>query len=207
MPGTTPLMRKTPMTEIDADGLRRKYAQERAKRLRPEGIDQYVQPKGRLAHLRRDPYAEVVERGAKSDHVTFTCVGGTWYWNRYPGAQCDTASMIYLPLLEETGYMPSERYAHAPEIIEHCNRIATHYGLHEGALFHTEVTDLEWDADRCRWIVRTDRGDEFTSRFVALGMGPLHVAKLPGISGIETFEGHAFHTSRWDYAYTGGSPD
>jgi len=224
------------MTEIDADGLRRKYAQERAKRLRPDGNDQYVQLKGQLAHLRRDPYAEVADRVAKRDHVAFTFVGGgfaglvtgarlkeagladvrivekaggfggTWYWNRYPGAQCDTASMIYLPLLEETGYVPSERYAHAPEIIEHCNRIATHYGLHEGALFHTEVTDLEWDAGRCRWIVRTDRGDEFTSRFVALGMGPLHVAKLPGIGGIETFEGHAFHTSRWDYAYTGGSP-
>ncbi|HYS31119.1 MAG TPA: NAD(P)-binding protein, partial [Streptosporangiaceae bacterium] len=143
-------MRKTPMTEIDADGLRRKYAQERAKRLRPDGNDQYVQLKGQLAHLRRDPYAEVADRDAKRDHVTFTFVGGgfaglvtgarlkeagladvrivekaggfggTWYWNRYPGAQCDTASMIYLPLLEETGYMPSERYAHAPEIIEHC---------------------------------------------------------------------------------------
>ena len=103
--------------------------------------------------------------------------------------------------------MPTERYAHAPEILEHCNRIATRYGLHDNALFHTEITDLEWDADRCRWIVRTDRGDEFTSQFVAIGTGPLHVAKLPGIPGIETFGGHAFHTSRWDYAYTGGDPD
>jgi cyclohexanone monooxygenase len=133
--------------------------------------------------------------------------GGTWYWNRYPGAQCDTASMIYLPLLEETGHVPSERYVHAPEILEHCNRIAARFGLHENALFHTEVTALEWDEARRVWIVRTDRGDKFTSQFVAIGTGPLHVAKLPGIPGIETFGGHAFHTSRWDYAYTGGDPD
>ncbi|HEX9030408.1 MAG TPA: NAD(P)/FAD-dependent oxidoreductase [Streptosporangiaceae bacterium] len=219
----------------DLDALRHRYAQERAKRLRPDGNDQYLELKGALAHLRQDPYASRVEREARHDHVTVTFVGGgfaglvtgarlreigipdvrivekaggfggTWYWNRYPGAQCDTASLIYLPLLEETGYMPSERYAHAPEILAHCDRIATRYGLHDQALFHTEVTDLEWDG--CRWIVRTDRGDEFTSQFVALGTGPLHVAKLPGIPGIETFAGHAFHTSRWDYAYTGGDPE
>ena len=132
--------------------------------------------------------------------------GGTWYWNRYPGAQCDTAAMIYMPLLEETGHMPTELYAHAPEILEHCERIGKQYGLHDNALFHTEVTDLEWDAARRRWIVRTNREDEFTAQFVAIGTGPLHVAKLPGIPGIETFAGHAFHTSRWDYAYTGGDP-
>jgi cation diffusion facilitator CzcD-associated flavoprotein CzcO len=219
---------------LDIDALRRRYADERAKRLRPDGNDQYLELKGALAHLRQDPYASRLEREARHDHVTVTFVGGgfaglvtgarltemgvpevrivdkaggfggTWYWNRYPGAQCDTASLIYLPLLEETGHMPSERYVHAPEILEHCDRIATRYGLHDNALFHTEVTDLEWDGRR--WIVRTDRGDEFTSQFVALGTGPLHVAKLPGIPGIETFAGHAFHTSRWDYAYTGGDP-
>ncbi|HVB41912.1 MAG TPA: NAD(P)/FAD-dependent oxidoreductase [Streptosporangiaceae bacterium] len=224
------------MTEADVDGLRHRYASERDKRLRPDGNDQYVELKGQFAHLLQDPYTERVERAARHDHVTVTFVGGgfaglvtgarlreagiedvrivekgggfggTWYWNRYPGAQCDTASMIYLPLLEETGYMPSERYAHAPEILEHCDRIAARYGLHEGALFHTEVTDLEWDGAGSRWIVRTNRGDEFTSQFVAIGTGPLHVAKLPGIPGIETFGGHSFHTSRWDYAYTGGDP-
>ena len=225
------------MTDVDIDGLRRRYARERAKRLRPDGNDQYLELKGQFARFRQDPYAERLERDEKRDHVTATLVGGgfaglvtgarlsesgvadvrivekaggfggTWYWNRYPGAQCDTASMIYLPLLEETGYMPSERYAHAPEILEHCNRIATRYGLRDNALFHTEITDLEWDAARCRWIVRTDRGDEFTSQFVAIGTGPLHVAKLPGIPGIESFAGHAFHTSRWDYGYTGGDPE
>ena len=223
--------------EVDADALRRRYALERDKRLRPDGNDQYIQLKGRFAGFLRDPYAERVDRAPRRDHVTATFVGGgfaglvtgarlketgipdvrivekaggfggTWYWNRYPGAMCDTASMIYLPLLEETGHIPSERYAHAPEIVDHCNRIASHYGLADGALLHTEVTDLEWDARRCAWIVRTDRDDEFTSTFVAIGAGPLHVAKLPGIPGIETFLGHEFHTSRWDYRYTGGSPE
>jgi cation diffusion facilitator CzcD-associated flavoprotein CzcO len=224
------------VTEADYAALRRRYAQERAKRLRPDGNDQYLELKGQYAGLLDDPYTERVGRDAKRDHVTVAFIGGgfaglvtgarlkeagiddvrivekgggfggTWYWNRYPGAQCDTAAMIYMPLLEETGHVPSERYAHAPEILEHCNRIAKHYGLDEGALFHTRVTDLEWDAPGCRWIVRTDRGDEFTAQFIATGTGPLHVPKLPGIPGIETFAGHSFHTSRWDYAYTGGDP-
>ena len=132
--------------------------------------------------------------------------GGTWYWNRYPGAQCDTASFVYMPLLEETGHMPTEKYAHAPEILEHCQRIGKQFGLYDGALFHTEVTDLTWDDERARWIVRTNRGDAFTAHFVTMGTGPLHVAKLPGIPGLESFTGHSFHTSRWDYAYTGGDP-
>ena len=133
--------------------------------------------------------------------------GGTWYWNRYPGAQCDTASFVYMPLLEETGHMPTEKYAHAPEILEHCQRIGKQFGLYDNALFHTEVTDLEWDADRSRWIIRTNRGDEFTAQFLGMGTGPLHVPKLPGIPGIESFKGHSFHTSRWDYDYTGGDPE
>ena len=133
--------------------------------------------------------------------------GGTRYWNRYPGAQCDTSAMIYMQLLEETGHMPSERYVRAPEILEHCDRIAKHYGLHDDTLLHTQVTDLEWDVGRCRWIVRANRGDEFTAQFVGMGTGTLHVAKLPGIPGIGSFTGHAFYTSRWDYAYTGGDPE
>src|SRR5690606_37717668 len=116
------------------------------------------------------------------------------------------ASYVYMPLLEETGHMPTEKYAHAPEILEHCQRIGRHYGLYERALFHTEVTGLEWDDDRARWVVCTNRGDRFTARFVGMGIGPLHVPKLPGIPGIDDFRGHAFHTSRWDYAYTSGDP-
>jgi cation diffusion facilitator CzcD-associated flavoprotein CzcO len=109
-----------------------------------------------------------------------------------------------MPLLEETGHMPTEKYAHGPEILEHCQRIGKQYGLYDNALFHTQVTDMTWDDERSRWRIRTNRGDDFTARFVAMGTGPLHVPKLPGIPGIESFSGHSFHTSRWDYAYTGG---
>ncbi|TVS09007.1 MAG: NAD(P)/FAD-dependent oxidoreductase [Gammaproteobacteria bacterium] len=221
---------------IDKDALRRKYAEERAKRLRPDGNNQYLRLEGQLSHYLDDPYTPLVERAPKTDHVTFAFIGGgfaglvtgarlkeagvddvriiekggdfggTWYWNRYPGAQCDTAAFVYMPLLEETGHMPSEKYTHAPEILEHCQRIGKQYSLYDNALFHTEVKDLVWDDDQSYWIVRTNRGDEFTAQFVGMGTGPLHVPKLPGIPGIMTFRGHSFHTSRWDYDYTGGDP-
>ena len=222
---------------IDKPALLAKYRAERDKRLRPEGNAQYLQVKGTLAHYLDDPYTPFVERAPKTDHVTFAFVGGgfaglvtgarlveagitdvrivekggdfggTWYWNRYPGAQCDTASMIYMPLLEETGHQPTEKYAHAPEILAQCQRIGRQYGLYDNALFHTEVEDLAWDEANQRWLIRTNRGDEFTADFIGLGTGPLHVPKLPGIPGIESFKGHAFHTSRWDYDYTGGDPN
>jgi len=111
-------------------------------------------------------------------------VGGTWYWNRYPGAQCDTAAFVYLPLLEETGHMPSEKYTHGPEILDHSRRIGRHYDLYDRAVFSTEVTSLDWDDDARRWIIRTNRGDAMRARFVAMGTGPLHRPKLPGIDGI-----------------------
>ncbi|HVE93748.1 MAG TPA: NAD(P)/FAD-dependent oxidoreductase, partial [Acidimicrobiales bacterium] len=226
----------TETPSIDKDALKARYAEERAKRLRPDGNDQYLQLRGQLAHYLDDPYTPLTERAPLTDHVTVAFIGGgfaglvtgarlkeagvhdvrivekggdfggTWYWNRYPGAQCDTASFVYMPLLEETGHMPTEKYARGPEILEHCQRIGKQYGLYDNALFHTEVTDLEWDTTRSAWIVRTNRGDEFTAQFLAMGTGPLHVPKLPGIEGIETFRGHSFHTSRWDYAYTGGDP-
>jgi len=224
------------VTTIDKAALRQKYAQERAKRLRPDGNDQYLQVKDQLAHYLEDPYTPVTERAPLTDHVQVAFIGGgfaglvtgarlkeqgiddvriiekggdfggTWYWNRYPGAQCDTASFVYMPLLEETGHMPSEKYCHAPEILEHCQRIGKQFGLYDKALFHTEVTDLEWDDGRSRWIIRTHRGDELTAQFLGMGTGPLHVPKLPGVPGIESFRGHSFHTSRWDYDYTGGDP-
>ncbi|KAL1982748.1 hypothetical protein VTN96DRAFT_930 [Rasamsonia emersonii] len=130
--------------------------------------------------------------------------GGTWYWNRYPGAACDVESYIYLPLLEETGYMPSERYAKGPEIFAYAKRLAAHYGLYEKALFQTEVLKLEWNEQEKLWIVSTNRGDRLRAKFVASTSGPLHKPKLPGVKGIDTFAGHSFHASRWNYQYTGG---
>ena len=133
--------------------------------------------------------------------------GGTWYWNRYPGAQCDIEAYIYLPLLEELGYVPTEKYAHAPEILAHSRAIGRHYDLYRGAVFQTEVTAMRWDDAAARWIVETNRGDRLRARFVVMANGPLNRPKLPGIPGVESFAGHAFHTSRWDYAYTGGDAD
>ena len=133
--------------------------------------------------------------------------GGTWYWNRYPGAQCDVESYIYLPLLEELGYMPKEKYSHAPEILEHSRAIGRHFDLYDGALFQTGVEELRWDDGERRWLVSTDRGDMIRARFVSLASGPLNRPKLPGIPGIRDFKGHTFHTSRWDYDYTGGTAE
>ncbi len=216
--------------------LRERYRVEREKRLRPEGNQQYLEPSGRYAHLMDDPWTERVDREPVTEDVTVAVVGagfaglvtgarlvdagvtdlrildgggdvgGAWYWNRYPGAMCDTAAMVYLPLLEETGYVPSKKYVYAPEIQGHARRIAEHWDLYRHALFSTQVTDLRWDAAAHRWIVRTDRGDTIRARYVTMGTGPLHRPKLPGIPGIQEFGGTAFHTSRWDYAATGGDP-
>ena len=221
---------------IDKETIRLKYLAERDKRLRADGNNQYLQITGQFSHYLDDPYTPVVERAPKTDHVQFAFIGGgfaglatgarlveagitdvriiekggdfggTWYWNRYPGAQCDTASMVYMPLLEETGHMPSEKYAHAPEILAHSQRIGRHFKLYDNALFHTQVSSLTWQEDASRWRITTNRGDDFTAQYIGLGTGPLHIPKLPGIPGIESFKGHSFHTSRWDYAYTGGDP-
>ena len=133
--------------------------------------------------------------------------GGTWYWNRYPGAACDVESYIYLPLCEELGFVPKEKYTHAPEILEHSHNIGKKYDLYKDACLQTEVTGLEWDEQQSNWIVRTNRNDAMRARFVVMSNGPLNRPKLPGIKGISDFKGHTFHTSRWDYAYTGGGPE
>lgn len=131
--------------------------------------------------------------------------GGTWYWSRYPGAACDVESYIYMPLLEETGYVPTEKYAKGPEIFAHLQRIANHFDLYPNGLFQTTVKDLRWSDEESRWTVTTDRGDVIRARFAVTAGGILHKAKLPGIPGIETFKGKSFHTGRWDFDYTGGS--
>ncbi|MEM7016924.1 MAG: NAD(P)/FAD-dependent oxidoreductase [Pseudomonadota bacterium] len=133
--------------------------------------------------------------------------GGTWYWNRYPGAMCDTEAYIYLPLCEELNFVPKEKYTRAPEILQHSHNIGVKYDLYSNACFQTEVTGLEWDEATERWIIRTDRNDEMRARFIVMSNGPLNRPKLPGIKGIQDYKGHTFHTSRWDYEYTGGGPD
>jgi cation diffusion facilitator CzcD-associated flavoprotein CzcO len=133
-------------------------------------------------------------------------VGGTWYWNRYPGVMCDVESYIYLPMLEELDYVPTERYASGEEIRLHLQAVADRFDLEHDALFHTGVTRAEWDDQAARWRVRTDRGDELTCRYYVLAVGILNLLKLPAIPGMETFAGHSFHTARWDYGYTGGGP-
>jgi cation diffusion facilitator CzcD-associated flavoprotein CzcO len=216
---------------------RARYADERAKRIRPEGNEQYSGLEGRFAEFDTDPYVEpgftrepVVEEtlalivgGGFAGMLTaieltrygirdFRIVekagdfGGTWYWNRYPGCMCDVESYTYLPLLEETGYMPTEKYASAPEIFSYCQLLGRHFDLYPNALFQTEIADAVWDQDDGRWLITTTRNDQIRAKFFVTAGGILHKAKLPGIPGIETFAGEAFHTSRWDYGYTGGSP-
>lgn len=133
--------------------------------------------------------------------------GGTWYWNRYPGLRCDVESYIYLPFLEETGYMPTERYIRGSEIFAYCQRLGRHFDLYDRALFQTKVTGMTWDEGERRWIVTTDRGDTFRARFVTTQSGIFSRPQLPGVKGIERFQGKMFHSARWDYEYTGGSSD
>ena len=150
--------------------------------------------------------ARLREAGFESLRVVETAgdFGGTWYWNRYPGAMCDVESYCYLPLLEELGYIPKHKYSFAPEILEHSRRIARHFRLYDNALMQTTISDMRWDAAAQRWVISTNRGDRFTAKYVAMANGPLSRPKLPGIPGINGFKGHTFHTSRWDYEYTGG---
>ena len=133
--------------------------------------------------------------------------GGTWYWNRSPGAACDTEAYIYLPLCEELGVVPTQKYAQGPEICAHSRRIAEHYQLYDKACLQTEVTDMHWDETTDRWVIETNRDDAMCARFVIMSNGPINRPKLPGIPGIRDYKGHTFHTSRWDYKYTGGGPE
>jgi cyclohexanone monooxygenase len=130
--------------------------------------------------------------------------GGTWYWNRYPGVACDVESYIYMPLLEEVGDFPADRYASGMDILRHFRALAEKFGLYDRSFFQTALSELRWDNDSLSWLVTTDRGDRISARFVVSAGGLLQKPKLPGIPGIEEFQGHSFHTSRWDYKYTGG---
>ena len=220
---------------FDPDALRAKYREERDKRIRADGNEQYVEVKGDFSRYVDDPYvdpgftreplnetleivivgggfggllagARLREAGVQDLRIVEKGgdFGGTWYWNRYPGAQCDIESYIYLPLLEETGYLPKEKYSFAPEILAHARRIGEKYDLYRGALFQTLIKEIRWSEEECRWLVSTNRDDLLRARYVVMSNGPLSRPKLPGIPGIDSYKGHTFHTSRWDYRYTGG---
>jgi cation diffusion facilitator CzcD-associated flavoprotein CzcO len=221
---------------FDPDALRAKYRAERDRRLRPDGSAQYQRPSGEFGYYAEDPYVSGdLVREPLHDRVEAVVIGGgfggllaaarlrqagvgsirviekggdfggTWYWNRYPGIHCDIESYVYLPLLEEVGHVPGWKYSPGAEILEHARAIGRTFDLYDDACFRTAVRELRWDDGE--WLVRTDRDDEIRARYVVVSSGTLDHPKLPGIPGIETFAGHTFHTSRWDYDYTGGTAD
>ncbi len=221
---------------FDPEEMRAKYQFERDRRLRANSEKQYPEIETEFAHCNEDPFTPRIERAPVTEKVEVLVLGGgfgglymgarlrqegidsfriieragdfggTWYWNRYPGAQCDVESYIYLPLLEETGYMPKAKYSFGTEIFEHARRIGHHFDLYNRSYFQTLVKDCTWNEATDRWTVTTDRGDVFDAHYVVISSGSLNLPKLPGIPGVRDFKGHIFHTSRWDYAYTGGTP-
>lgn len=222
--------------DFDPDEVRQKYAEERAKRLRPDGTDQWQGLRDTVEIDSADPWSEPLERDPlhlrldavvlgggfgglctaaelrKNGVDNFRIIeeggdfGGTWYWNRYPGLQCDIESYIYMPLLEETGYVPTSRYAFGPEIREHAQRIGRHFDLYDVALLQTTVTSARWSDEDDVWVVRTNRGDVIEARYLLRANGPLSKPQIPSVPGIADFRGKIMHTARWDYDYTGGSP-
>ena len=230
-------MAETDAPTFSPDELRGRYEQERVKRLtdgartyrslrdlnKDFDADPFVEPGFSRAPVVEETDVVIVGTGwagmstaaylAKEGVTSYRMIdkagdfGGTWYWNRYPGCMCDVESYTYLPLLEDVGYMPSQKYAHAQEIFEYAQMLGRHFDMYPHALFQTEVTAMTWNEHTKRWLVTTSRGDQLSARFVTICGGVLHKAKLPGIPGIEDFQGHSFHTSRWDYAYTGGGPE
>lgn len=223
-----------PQVDLDYEVIRDVLHAERDARMRPDGIGQFRFVHDSPSEYVEDPWTPVLEREPIVESVDVLVVGagfgglvaaveakragarsirlldqaggfgGTWYWNRYPGVRCDIESYVYMPLLEEVGTVPSERYATGAEIFAHCQAIGRHYDLYPHALFQTRATGIKWDEAAQRWIIETDRGDRIRARHVAVSQGPLAKVKLPGIPGINDFKGKIFHSSRWDYDYSGG---
>jgi len=220
--------------DFDPDALHAKYIEERDKRLKhgdrtyiriKDDFSHFSEDPYSTKEFARDPVfdevkialvgagfgslvmaAQLRKMGMDDFRIVDTAsdVGGTWYWNRYPGAACDTESYVYVPMVEDTGTTLQSKYAFQPEILAQANRIADKYHLRKNALFQTAVTGLEWDEATGKWTVATDRGDRFKAQFVIMASGPISRPKLPGIAGIHDYRGHTFHTCRWDYSYTGG---
>ncbi|SLN00932.1 flavin-containing monooxygenase [Brevibacterium yomogidense] len=220
--------------DFDPETVQARYDKERSIRMRKDSGRRYLRVEGEYADYLTDPYTPRPDREARTESVDVVIVGagfgglqaaarlkqagvdrirvidragdvgGNWYWNRYPGAACDSESYCYLPLLEETQYMPTKRYVDAAEIQQHARRIAEHFKFDDGLMMSTTVTGMTWDESSSSWLVATDYGDEITSRFVIVAGGEPGSPKLPGIPGIADFEGHSFLSQRWDFEYTGG---
>ncbi|MCF8710485.1 flavin-containing monooxygenase [Rhizorhapis sp. SPR117] len=221
--------------DFSPEALEEKYRIEREKRVRTDGLQQYVDLAKITGDHAVDPYLEeelvrepfdedanvLIIGGGFSGMMTAVALGqagiedvriiekgsdfgGAWYWNRYPGVACDVESYVYLPLLEQTGYIPTQKYVGGAEIFAYYQQVARQFGLYDSAIFQTGVEAITWIEDKDRWLVETDRGDRLYGRFVVLAGGLLHKPKIPNLPGIESFKGNAFHTARWDYEYTGG---
>ncbi len=229
------MVTKSESLSFDPDQLRNKYREERDKRLRADGNDQYKEVEGDFKYFVEDPYVEKIEKSPENLITEVAIIGGgfggilaasrlkmsgvndfkiiekggnfggTWYWNRYPGASCDIESYIYFPLLEETGFVPKHKYTNAPETLEYIGKISEKFNLSENAIFQTEVTKVAWLGNEGLWKISTNKGDDIRAKYVVHSNGPLNRPKLPAIEGINDFKGHTFHTSRWDYKYTGGN--
>jgi cation diffusion facilitator CzcD-associated flavoprotein CzcO len=234
---TNPLSALADDFGIDPIALRAKYRAERDKRLRADGLGQFVRIDREHLHqlgqdttgnLHRAPLNDQVEiaiigggfgglllgaelRKAGIEGLRFidraADFGGVWYWNRYPGAACDTEAPIYLPMLEELGVLPKRKYATGPEIFAHCQQIARTFDLYRDTCFQTDVTEISWDDIAGLWTIQTDRGDTMRARHVVISAGVMDRPKLADLPGLASFKGHSFHTSRWDYEYTGGNAE
>ena len=222
-------------TEENPDVIYEIYREEREKRLKNGGIEQYARLDQKLPDVAADPWTPTTdERNPVVRAATVVIVGGglagllacyrlhqfgisdicvidksgdfggVWYWNRYPGIRCDTESYVYMPLLEEMGYVPEDKYATGKEIREYAQSIATKISLYDKSLFQTKVVGMEWDENKSRWLVSTDRGDAISAQFVVNAIGQLDVPKVPKLAGLEDYEGKIIHAARWDYQYTGG---
>ncbi|KAE8166080.1 hypothetical protein BDV40DRAFT_308078 [Aspergillus tamarii] len=239
--------------EGKADALNEKYEQEKLKRLRSDGNNQYVEIESvdRFRALAVDRWVDhaklnsqpanlkdgdnikililgagyggllyairFIQAGFQPKDIRLVDVaggfGGTWYWNRYPGLMCDVESYTYMPLLEETGYMPKHKYAYGPELLEYATIMARHWDLEDKGVFRSQIKTYEWNEATRRWNVEIhmNRGlsDSIVSlkvstQFVVLANGILNHPKVA--KNLQDFEGDMFHTARWNYDVTGGSP-
>ena len=129
-------------------------------------------------------------------------VGGTWFWNRYPGARCDVESLEYSYAFDDTlqqDWHWPERYGNQPEILSYINHVADRFDLRRDVQLNTRVTSAEFDPGRNRWTVRTDKGDEVTAPFCIMATGNLSTPRVPDFKGIELFKGKWYHSGLWPH--------